>query len=299
MKIVISDLDGTVLDPETYSFESARPALTALRDQNIPLIACTSKTRAEVEIWRERLENRHPFITENGGAIYIPHAYFPFAIDGSIQRDGYDVVEFGTPYPELVRCLREAAAESGCDVIGFHDMSVAAIRLRTSLPEDQAESAKQREYDEPFEIVGSRTRALLTAIERRGKRWTRGNRFYHVTGANDKSVAVKYLASLYRRAFGHVHIIGAGDGHNDVEFLKAVDAPIVIRSRFAIVLKLALPRSYVTRASGPAGWNDAVLALLNRNESRPKLGTSPNPETCGPSQSGGTRIGSRDETYSP
>jgi len=69
--------------------------------------------------------------------------------------------------------LEKAARESNCDVLGFHQMSLADISLRTSLPVRQAALAKQREYDEPFEILGSGAHMLLAAIERLGKRWTR------------------------------------------------------------------------------------------------------------------------------
>ncbi|HZU27500.1 MAG TPA: HAD-IIB family hydrolase [Bryobacteraceae bacterium] len=265
MKILVTDLDGTLLNARTYSFEAAQPALAALRKKGVPLVLCTSKTRAEAELWRERLDINHPFIVENGGAVCIPSGYFPFPIDHSVRRDGYDIVEFGLPYSELVRTLRQASRESGCKVVGFHDMSVAEISLRTSLPIRQAEMAKRREYDEPFEIDGPGIIGLLKAIERGGKRWTRGNRFYHITGANDKSTAVRYLRRLYARVFEPVHLIGVGDGHNDAGFLNSVDTPVIVRSPFSVALKLAAPRGRVTRASGPDGWNEAILPLFTRS----------------------------------
>src|SRR5688572_23204941 len=101
--LLISDLDGTLLDRETYSFTAAIPALHQLRERQIPLVLCTSKTRAEVEAVRVALGNRHPFIVENGGAIFLPKRYFPFAIPGSEHRDGYDVVPLGDNYAELVQ----------------------------------------------------------------------------------------------------------------------------------------------------------------------------------------------------
>ena len=61
----------------------------------------------------------------------------------------------------------EAACKSGSEVLGFPDMTVTEIRHRASLPGTQAELAKQREYDEPFEILGSKIHTLLAAIERR------------------------------------------------------------------------------------------------------------------------------------
>jgi mannosyl-3-phosphoglycerate phosphatase family protein len=263
MRLVFTDLDGTLLHPDTYTCAPAGPAIDALRRKQIPLILCTSKTRAEVEFWRQVLGNHDPFIVENGGAVYIPAGYFPTRPAEAMERSGYDVIEMGMPYAGLVKALREAAEESGCRVRGFADMTAAEVSERTGLPLEQAERAKRREYDEPFEILGTGAYGLLAALERRGIEWTRGDRFYHVTGHNDKAAAVRRVIEIYKGAFGEPDTIGIGDGHNDAGFLAAVDTPIVVRSRFAAVLKKAVPRSLVTRWPGPRGWNEAVLALVS------------------------------------
>jgi mannosyl-3-phosphoglycerate phosphatase len=260
--IVVSDLDGTLLDSHTYSFEAARPALEALKAEGIPLVLCTSKTRAEVEFWRERLGNSDPFIVENGGAVYVPRSYFPCPVPGAMSRDSWEVVQLGTPYDELVATLKEAASEAGCQVVGFHDLSVAEVCLRTHLPVHQAILAKQREYDEPFEVLGNGSYRLLKAIERRGKRWTRGDRFYHILGNNTKADALQRLKALYRAAFGEIRVMALGDGWNDAGLLTAADIPVVVRSPFAAVLKRAVPRGRITRAPGPYGWNQAVLEAI-------------------------------------
>jgi hypothetical protein len=49
LPVVFSDLDGTLLDHETYSFDAARPGLDALKSRGIPLILASSKTRAEMQ----------------------------------------------------------------------------------------------------------------------------------------------------------------------------------------------------------------------------------------------------------
>jgi len=262
MKIIFSDLDGTLLDTRTYSYEAAQPALEALRQHKTPLVFCTSKTRGEVEFWRSRLGNHDPFIVENGGAIYIPRGYFPFPLHNAHERDGYSVIELGARYDELVETLQAASREAGCRVLGFHAMSPVEISLRSLLPVHQAVLAKQREYDEPFKILDAGSYRLLEAIERRGKRWTRGDRFYHIMGNNDKVEAVRQLGALYRKAFGELVTVGVGDGWNDVKFLNAADIAIVVRSRFEDVIKKAVPHGLVTQFPGPHGWNEAVLQMM-------------------------------------
>jgi mannosyl-3-phosphoglycerate phosphatase len=263
MIVIVSDLDGTLLDHHTYSFAAARPALEALRKGGIPLVFSTSKTRAEVEFWRGRMGVKHPFIVENGGALYLPRGYFSSKPAKAVKRGEYDVIEFGDSYASLVETLEGAAHDSGCRVLGFHDMTVAEVSIRTRLPIRQAELAKQREYDEAFEILDSGTHRLLREIELRGKRWTRGGRFYHITGDNDKAVAVSRLAELYRKAHGEVEIMGLGDGWNDVEFLKVTDCPVIIRSELADEIRKAVPRSVVTTEPGNGGWNEAVLKAIS------------------------------------
>ncbi len=51
--VIFTDLDGTLLHPETYSFKAALPALEIIRRRRIPLVLCSSKTRAELE-WFSR-----------------------------------------------------------------------------------------------------------------------------------------------------------------------------------------------------------------------------------------------------
>lgn len=224
-----------------------------------------SKTRTETELWRHRLDNRHPFIVENGGAVLIPVGYFPFPVEASAPDAQYEVLALGSSYPELTGALRRASASSGCRVRGFAGMSAAEVARECQMPIGQAELAGQREYDEPFLILDpDRTAALLSAIEQQGMRHTRGGRFYHILGNNDKAEAVRRLVGLYRRTGEGVETIGLGDGLNDASFLNAVDIPILIRSPLLEQLQGAVPRGVPTERDGPQGWNDAVLQLFGK-----------------------------------
>jgi mannosyl-3-phosphoglycerate phosphatase len=271
MKVIFTDLDGTLLDHTTYSWDAARPALDCLDRNKVPLIIVTSKTRVEVEFLRAQLPNHDPFVVENGGAAYVPTDYFPFSPPGAVHNYHYDVLEWGTKYAELVTDLSEVSRQSQCRVHAFHDMTTAEIASACDLPLEQAEMARMREYDEPFHVLDQEHLGqLLAGIEAKGLRWTKGGRFWHITGANDKAVAVSKLIELYTKAFGKVETIGLGDAENDAPFLNIVDFPVLVRGPAPEKLQAAVPRGVLTDQKGPAGWNEAVLSLISSSASNHK-----------------------------
>jgi len=266
MTIVFTDLDGSLLDADTYSWEPARPALDLLARQGVPWVMVSSKTRSEIEELREDIGHPHPFVVENGGAAYIPQGYFGFPVDNVVMRDGYEVLEWGTPYAQLVAGLREVSNEECCPVTGFHDMTIEEVAGITGLSHDAAAKAKQREYDEPFVIANQRRAGdLLNALLRAGLRWTHGGRFHHVCGNNDKSTAVRALLDLFRRQHGPVRSIALGDSLNDLPMMQAVDLPVLVKSRRRPSIHFRSIGARYTRSSGAKGWNEAILDLLSES----------------------------------
>ena len=155
--IVYTDLDGSLLDGTTYSYKAATPALEALREQGIPLVLVSSKTRAEMEPLRQRLGHRDPFIVENGGAVFVPHGLFDFPLERMRTRSPYQVIELGLPYYMLRDVLKQIEDAIETPLQGFGDLSVDAIMQATGLPRADAILAKQREYDEPYLLQGPQT----------------------------------------------------------------------------------------------------------------------------------------------
>jgi mannosyl-3-phosphoglycerate phosphatase len=204
----------------------------------------------------------HPFVVENGGAAFIPKGYFGWPVQQAVCRDGYEVLEWGRPYAELLSALETAAATQGYQVKGFNQMSTDEVCRATGLSPAQAARARHREYDEPFLALETHGRSrLLGAIQRAGFRWTHGGRLYHISGNHDKGTAVKAILDLFARRHGQVKSIGLGDSLNDLPLLAAVDVPVVIRSRRSPV-PFGLTGARRTRSVGPEGWNQAVAELL-------------------------------------
>lgn len=267
--IIFTDLDGTLLDSHTYSFAAADHALNTLRSRGIPVVLVSSKTRSEIEPIRSRLGNHHPFIVENGGAVLIPTAYFPFPIPNAMTTDRYFVIELGIPYEQLRQALKRIAHELGTPLRGYGDMSVTEVAQRTGLSLEDAILSKQRDYDEPF-IVENRSLPepmLAEAVTNHGLRWTKGDRFHHVMGAQDKGEAVRRLITCYRQWAQHAHTtpttLALGNSLNDLPMLTVVDIPILVQlADGSYAAGIDLPRLIRAPAPGPAGWNHAVLSLL-------------------------------------
>jgi mannosyl-3-phosphoglycerate phosphatase len=269
LPVVFTDLDGTLLDHYTYSFAAAREALDLLRRRHIPLILCSSKTRAELELLQLDLRvGQHPLISENGGGIFVPRGYFPFAMNEARPALGYEVIEFGLPYFRLVESLHRAAQAQRVRVVGFSDLSVEEIAAECGLSLLEARLVKLRDYDEPFRVLDADPSArshLMTAFHRAGLRCTRGGRYHHLTGRNDKGRAVRALKALYQKAGYRVLAIGLGDGLNDLPMLREMDVPIVVPNPAAGAtarLLKKVPTARLAPHPGAAGWNLALLAVL-------------------------------------
>ncbi|MBX3332736.1 MAG: HAD-IIB family hydrolase [Nitrospira sp.] len=267
--VIFTDLDGTLLDSSTYSFEAAREALDQLHVRSIPLIIVSSKTQAEIEPLRTGLGNEHPFIVENGGAVVIPSSYFPFQLPAATNHNQYALVELGTSYAVLRQALKEIEQELGVELRGYGDMSIDEVVRRTGLPRPDAQLAMQRHYDEPFVVEDEPCplETLTHAITARGLRWTKGDRFHHLMGVQDKGQAVHYLIDCYRRLADHdpdrLITVGIGNSLNDLPMLQAVEQPVLVQQPNGLYeTAISLPKLVLAPGPGPLGWNRAVLSLL-------------------------------------
>src|SRR5438128_1171150 len=74
--VVITDIDGGLLEPGTRSLPDERAALDFLAARGIPLIINSSRTRAEIERLNQTLQLLTPFITEHGGPSFSRTAPF-------------------------------------------------------------------------------------------------------------------------------------------------------------------------------------------------------------------------------
>jgi mannosyl-3-phosphoglycerate phosphatase len=264
--LVFTDLDGSLIDHDTYDFETARPALDQLRSRSIPVIVCSSKTRAEIEVYRGRMGLDTPFITENGGAIVIPRHTLDLTGRDSVEKGPYDVVELGMPYDDMCIIWKDVRQGESFRMKGFSEMTVEEIANHSGLPLEEARLAAEREYSEPFIFSDTpdQFERLTDLLKERGLRTTRGGRFYHLMGENDKGRAVQILSKIYSETYvdQKIQTVGLGDSDNDIPMLMHVDVPIVIRKKTGEWQRIQELDPVYSDKAGPEGWAEEILALL-------------------------------------
>lgn len=269
--LVFTDMDGSLLDHHTYSFEPALPALAALLEKGVPVVPVTSKTRSELETLRAELDNTAPFIVENGAAIFIPAGYFSRQPPDTIARGDYWVHEMSATRQQWLQLLASLEASFSGEYDYFYKVGASGIAAMTGLDMQAAEQANRRDYSEPVRWLGSESRKteFVAALATGGARALQGGRFLTVAGDCDKGRALAWLRETYREALGleSIRDLAIGDSANDVAMLETAETALVIRSPVSDYPQLKRDQGVIYSTQfGPSGWAEGVghwLALLS------------------------------------
>lgn len=284
--LVFTDLDGTLLDHDTYEFNPALPALRQLSDLHIPLIPTSSKTVAEMLQISRRLNNPHPFIAENGCIIALPEKYFTQShgaetLTPELQHPKpYTLLNLAALYADVIAILQSLRHQFGFQFQGFNDLSAAEIAALTNLPLPKAQLAKQRFCSEPLLWQGDQAslQTFRSELQKHQLHLIEGGRFWHVFGLASpdagntdlpsKGLAMRTLLGLYEQhGAAHHTTFALGDSPNDIDMLQTADIAIVIRRKDGTHMNYAVEPHpdqplLVSDLPGPAGWNETVSSVL-------------------------------------
>lgn len=264
--LVVTDLDGTLLDQQTYSYELCLPALRRLRASRIPIVMCSTKTSAEMlPLWRE-LELNAPFICESGGAIYFPRGYLRASLP-RLKPDGdFEVLEMGGDIIHLRLALADAARDCNVVLQSFGQMKIDEIAELTGLALEQARRASQRRYDEPFRVTYGDEEKMIALLRAKKLTVTKGDCLYHLTAGHSKGDAVARMLDRHRQQYGETIAIGLGNSANDWPMLREVERPVLVKNpdgRWDATVVERIPNILCANGIGPAGWTEAIERILD------------------------------------
>lgn len=251
--LVFSDLDGTLIDHDTYGWDAARPALTALAEKGAGVILSSSKTAAEISVLRSDMAlTKWPAIVENGAGV----------LTGASSDAAPD------QYVKIRQALDALTPAMRAQYTGFGDMTANEVATTTGLSVDAAHLAKKRAYSEPGLWSGDATgqQEFESALQEYGISAREGGRFLTLSFGRNKSDAMAEIIAQ----FAPRYTVALGDAPNDVEMLQAADYGVIIanphRAPLPILPTEATGRILRTVGAGPLGWNSAILDLLDRLE---------------------------------
>lgn len=259
--IIFTDLDGTLLDHDSYRYNEANEALSLIKKYRIPLIPVSSKTLEEITILIDKIGIQHPIIAENGAVMACPPDYFEDSLE-----DQWKIDTGGETYQRIIEVLLQMREDNQFAFTGFNDMSIKKIAELTGLEESSAADAKKRRASEPLLWQGSEVEMddFEKNLLKRDLTLTRGGRFFHVMGKNTKGKAIRMLLNKYQQhQFSPSETIALGDSDNDLPMLEVANQAVVIRRFDNSHLHAAhIPGVYFTKNIGPAGWNEFITAKI-------------------------------------
>lgn len=250
--LVFTDLDGTLIDHDTYQWTAAQPALNRLAKLSCGVILASSKTAAEVGALRAALDlEAWPAIVENGAGMLPPHiTELPDTFQYTAIRSA--LVTLPPPLRGLFR--------------GFGDLMPLAVSKMTGLSPEASVLAKNRAFSEPGQWLGTdlQKQDFLAHLAAQGITAQQGGRFLTLSFGRNKADQMRVIMDTYRPA----HTIALGDAPNDIEMLQTAEFGVIVanphRPPLAPLAGEGEGRISRTIEAGPIGWNGAILDLIKQ-----------------------------------
>lgn len=257
--IVVTDLDGCLLDPGTYDPGEAARFIEETVNCGIEIVFNSSKTRAEQEYYRRIWGLNNVFVSENGAAVYIP------------REEGYDTVVKGVERSVIEKRLSDLIERTRRKLLWLKDMDPGRFSQITNLPLDVSPLALMREYSTLFHpLTGNKefVERVLYEIRRRGfTAHTGSGKIYVVSGKHDKGDGVKELRRLFSEMYGEYVLIGIGDGLNDLPMLMETEYGVILGNErlFMELSRIKSPEKLVyIDGRGPSNWYRGLEAIIRR-----------------------------------
>jgi len=262
--LVITDLNGTVLDRYNGSAQAALPALKKLAQLNIPVIFNSSKTAADILLLRSSLGNTHPFITENGADLYLPSDENP---------DQYTIKRFGMTRNHILHVLSELAQHREFRYLAFSAMGQEQLISTTGLARNILQLIMQRMYTEPllWQDTEQQLEQFAILLQPYDLQVLRSGRVVYINRAVNKATPLPALLDWYQqqKGFGKPWLLASGDGKKDLPMLTLADVAVVIRVTNKTLPEFRHSRLITSEDEGPLGWNTVMLRFLDTEFMKP------------------------------
>ena len=257
--LIFTDLDGSLLDRDTFKFDKILQYIKNLISKGIFIIPNSSKTKNEIDSFNKELDEDLPFIVENGAAIYnlnLINASFPEKI--SLSREISEILDIfnnkiSKKYKSKCKFIKNLTSDKQLQIFG---QSKEKVKL-----------AMKREYSIPLLYDGSKAEKvdLIKSVNNAGLSLHEGGRLINLCDKISKSQAMKHVVKIFKKIGKEKLItIGVGDNFNDLDMLKNSDIPCLVFNDKFTMEKINIDNCLVSKKPAPEGWEEVVKLALDK-----------------------------------
>jgi len=257
--LIFTDLDGTLLDRDTFKFDKIFNYIKELISKDISIIPTSSKTKKEIESFNKELDENLPFVTENGAAIYnlnLINASLPEKI--TLSREISEI-------SEIFEKKISSKLRSKCKFLKKLNLDKQSKIL--GLSKKRIGYAINREYTMPLLFEGTKTEKinLFKSIQNAGLSLQEGGRVINLCDKISKALAMKKVVKVFKKiSKDELVTIGVGDNFNDLEMLKNSDIPCLVFNDKFTLEKININDCLVSKKPAPEGWEEVVKLAMDK-----------------------------------
>ena len=260
--LIFTDLDGSLLNRDTFKFDEIKDYLKQLISKGIFIIPNTSKTEKEILEFNHELGSNLPFISENGAAINgldILNKELPKELILSREKDNL---------LNIFKNIAPSSLQKKCKWIS--EMNKSNQSLIFGLKEENLKMALDRKYTIPLIFEGNKKekKDLSNIIKKEGLYLQEGGRVTNLTDRVNKAKALQVFVRFFKKNNKNIKIIAVGDNHNDLDMLKVSDFPCLVFNDKFTLDEIPINNLIISNKPSPEGWADVIkmaLVKINKN----------------------------------
>ncbi len=272
--LIFTDLDGTLLDHENYSYGNNKKIITSIINNENDVIFNTSKTFSEsINLLKKLNLTNMPFSTENGALLYFPKNRFKKIKNSSDYGKYWKIRIAKLSSKNWHQFLLKK--QKKFNFLIAQDLSSKILKKYTNL--NNTSKMLNREASQIILWEDSLVKLKKFKKELNSKKQQgvliQGSRFMQVSSVCNKRIAKKLISHIYDNQFYGTYsknTIALGDSKNDIDMLNSASYSCIIKNPSGSFPRLRSNKKNIIKSSkfAPDGWSQALYKLNNTLENK-------------------------------
>ena len=253
-----------------------------LDHEGIPAVWITSRSRLQFDEPRRKLGHTHPFIAEDGCAVYLPEDYFHLRPESTASKEQrastlrlgrFTCIPIAQVLPAAAEALETLSEDTAVPVVTLRSLSPRELVQNSGLPQREAELSRQRDFDEVFFFAGVSDddvdRFLAEGRNRQLQLRQHGVLWSIAIGASLQR-CIRELSKLYDRALRcHAHPVGIATTDQAPALFPSCERTILLTGGGhpdSSSIQPATPRAQQLMLHSPDVWERVLGALATKSQ---------------------------------